>query len=188
MPTPEVTFLDADQARNKEVVDELARIVNSAYAIGEAGLWQDGATRTAPAEIADAIRSGGLLAATLGGQLVGCAYVRPIGAQTADLGLVSTAPQRWGNGIGRALVRTAEDLMHQRGVTTMQLEVLIPKGWEHPSKRHLQDWYTQLGYRALRTKRFDQVAPHLEAQLATPCEFLIFHKPLIGHQDREVPA
>ena len=178
MPTPEVTFLDADQARDNSVVDELVHIVNSAYALGEAGLWQEGAMRTGPAEIAEAIRSGGLLGAALDGRLVGCAYVHPLDAQTADLGLVSTAPDRWGNGIGRALVRTAEDLMHQRGVMTMQLEVLVPKGWEHPGKRRLQDWYIQLGYQVIRTERFDQVAAHLEDQLSTPCEFRIFRKAL----------
>ncbi|HEY7047064.1 MAG TPA: GNAT family N-acetyltransferase [Jatrophihabitantaceae bacterium] len=188
MPTPDVTLLDSDQARDGELVDELARIVNGAYAIGEAGLWREGATRTTPTEVADAVRGGGMLAASLEGRLVGCAFVQPLGAQTADLGLVSTAPDRWGNGIGGELVRKAEELMHQRGVTTMQLEVLVPKGWEHPSKRRLRDWYTRLGYRVVRTERFDQVAAHLEHQLATPCEFLIFHKPLTQQQSNRPAA
>lgn len=184
--TPEVTLLAAVKARDEALVAELVNIVNSAYAIGEAGLWQDGATRTAPAEIAEAIRGGGMLAATLDGQAVGCAYVRPLDAKTADLGLVSAAPQQWGTGIGRELVRLAEELMRRRGVTTMQLELLVPKGWEHPSKRRLRDWYTRLGYRVIRTAPFEEVAAHLEPQLATPCEFLIFHKSLAGQGDRDM--
>ena len=161
------------------------RSVNDAYAIGEAGLWRDGATRTTPTEIAAAIRSGGMLAATFEGRLAGCAYLRPLDVETADLGLISAAPERWGDGVGRELVGVAEVLTRQRGVTTMQLELLVATGWEHPNKRRLRDWYTRLGYRVIGTARFDQVAAHLEAQLATPCEFLIFRKALV-QQDRDV--
>jgi GNAT superfamily N-acetyltransferase len=184
---PEVRLLAADKADDKALVDEIVRIVNNAYAVGEAGLWQEGATRTAPTEIAEAIRSGGMLAATLEGRLAGCAYARPLDAETADLGLISAAPERWGSGIGRELVRTAEELMHADGVRTMQLELLVPRGGDHPDKLRLRDWYTRLGYRVIRTARFEQVAAHLEHRLATPCEFLIFQKRLAGQRDRDVP-
>ncbi|MEU4196866.1 GNAT family N-acetyltransferase [Kribbella sp. NPDC026611] len=182
--TPEVRFLDAQQARDQTVVDELVHLVNGAYAVGEAGLWRDGATRTVPAEMADAIGSGGVLAATLGGRLVGCAYVRPLDADTADLGLVSAAPQLWGKGIGGELVRTAEQLMGERGTTIMQLEVLVPTTREHEGKRRLRAWYTHLGYQVVRTEPFEHVAAHLQPQLATPCQFLIFHKPLTPNRHR----
>ena len=181
MTTSDVTLLAVDAARDEAVVDALVHIVNGAYAIGEAGLWQEGATRTTPSEIADGIRSGGMLTARRESRLVGCAYVRPLNPDTADLGMVSAAPQQWGSGIGTELVRRAEQLMRRRGVRTMQLEVLVPQGWEHPSKRRLREWYTRLGYRVVRTERFEQVAPHLAHQLATPCEFVIFHRPLAEH-------
>jgi GNAT superfamily N-acetyltransferase len=174
----EVKLLAEDQARDEALVDELVRIINGAYAVGEAGLWQEGATRTDAGEIAEAIRSGGMLAATLEGRLAGCAYVRPLDAGTADLGIVSTAPDRWGSGVGRELVRSAEELMRSRGMTTMQLELLVPKGWIHPEKARLHRWYTRLGYRAVRSAPFEQVAAHLASQLAAPCEFLIFRKRL----------
>lgn len=176
--TAKVTLLAADKAGDEILVDELVRLVNGAYAIGEAGLWRDGTTRTAPGEIAEAIRGGGMLAAELEGRLAGCACLRPLDTQTADLGLISAAPARWGRGVGRDLVRTAEDLMRRRGIKTMQLELLVPQGWIHPQKQRLRDWYTRLGYRVISTARFEEVAAHLEPQLATPCEFLIFHKPL----------
>ena len=162
----EVQLLSPDAAEDEALVDALARVVNGAYAVGEAGLWLEGTTRTTPAEIADAIRSGGVLAATDDGRVVGCAYVRPMDAATADLGL------------GSRLVRSAEDLMRSRGATTMQLEVLVPKGWSHPAKDRLRDWYTRLGYRVVGSAPLDQVAAHLAPQLATSCELLIFHKQL----------
>ena len=102
-----------------------------------------------------------MLAATLEGRLVGCAYVRPLDAGTADLGLMSAAPERWGSGVGRELVRSAEELMRSRGVTTMQLELLVPKEWVHPEKDRLRAWYTRLGYRVVRSAPFEEVAAHL---------------------------
>jgi GNAT superfamily N-acetyltransferase len=176
--TAEVQLLAPDEAQHEALVDELARLVNDAYAVGEAGLWLEGTTRTTAAEIADAIRSGGVIAATLEGRLVGCAYVRPLDAGTGDLGLISTATDRWHSGIGRRLVRSAEELMRSRGATTMQLELLVPKGWIHPEKDRLHVWYTRLGYRVVRSAPFEHVAAHLASELATPCEFLIFRKRL----------
>jgi GNAT superfamily N-acetyltransferase len=175
---PEVKLLAPDDARDEALVEELARIINAAYAVGEAGLWLEGAMRVAEGEIADAIRSGGMLAATLEGRLVGGAYVRPLDAGTADLGLISTAPEWWGGGVGRELVRSAEELMRSRGVTTMQLELLVPTERVHPEKERLRSWYTRLGYRVVRSAPIDEVAAHLASRLATPCEFLIFRKPL----------
>jgi GNAT superfamily N-acetyltransferase len=172
----EIKLLASDAARDKDLVEELVRIINDAYAVGEAGLWLDGTTRTKTDEIAEAIRSGGMLAARLDGRLVGCAYLRPLDAVTVDLGLVSAATDRWGGGIGRELVRTAEELMRSRGMTTMQLELLVPKGWAHPEKERLRSWYTRLGYQVVRSAPFEEVAAHLASQLATPCEFLIFRK------------
>ena len=176
----EVQLLSPDAAQNEALVDELARVVNGAYAVGEAGLWLEGTMRTTPAEIADAIRSGGVLAATANGRVVGCAYVRPLDAATGDLGLISTATDRWGGGVGTRLVRSAEDLMRSRGATTMQLEVLVAKGWSHPAKDRLRDWYTRLGYRVVGSAPLEHMAAHLAPQLATPCELLIFHKQLAG--------
>jgi GNAT superfamily N-acetyltransferase len=174
----QVKLLDPDEARDEVLVEELVRLINGAYAVGEAGLWLEGTTRTGRDEIAGAIRSGGMLAATFEGRLVGCAYVRLLDADTADLGLISAAPDQWGYGIGRDLVRSAEELMRSRGVTTMQLELLVPKGWAHPEKNHLRRWYTRLGYQVIRSAPFEQVAAHLASQLAAPCEFLIFRKRL----------
>jgi GNAT superfamily N-acetyltransferase len=184
----EVTLLAPDDARDEVLVDELVEVINGAYAVGEAGLWLAGTTRTSSGEIAEAIHSRGMLAATVEGRLVGCAYVRPLDAGTADLGLVSVAPERWGSGVGRELVLAAEKLTRSRGMTTMQLELIVPTGWAHPEKERLRGWYTRLGYRVVRSARVEQLAAHLASRLATPCEFLIFRKALADPPgDQETP-
>ena len=45
-------------------------------------------------------------------------------------------------------------------------------------KELLRAWYTRIGYRPVRTDRLDQDYPALQPLLATPCDFLIFHKDL----------
>jgi GNAT superfamily N-acetyltransferase len=170
--TPDVKLLAPDEALDEGLVEHVVRLINCAYAVGEAGLWQEGAMRIQPRDIAAAIRNRGLLAARVEGRIVGCAYVRQLDAGTADLGLISTATDYWGGGIGRELVRSAEELMRSRGVTTMQLGLLVPKGWVHPEKNKLHAWYMRLGYRVVRSAPFEQIASHLAPQLAVRCEIL----------------
>jgi GNAT superfamily N-acetyltransferase len=176
--TTEPELIPADRSRDAALVGELVRLINRAYALGEAGLWLEGTARVEPAEVAEAIRAGGMLAVTVEGRLVGCAYMRPLAAGTGDLGLVSAAPEWWGCGMGRDLMRAGEELIRSRGMTTVQLELLVPKERVHPEKERLRAWYLRLGYRVVGSARVEEVAPRLAPRLATPCEFLVFRKTL----------
>jgi GNAT superfamily N-acetyltransferase len=159
-------------------VEALTAVINRAYAAGEAGLWVEGWSRIAREEVADMVRDGAMLVARDGERIVGCASVRPLDAATAELGLVSALPGDWGGGVGRALVRFAEDLARARGIATMQLELLVPRDGTHPHKERLRAWYERLGYRVVRAAPFEEIASHGPAELAKPCEFLVFEKPL----------
>jgi GNAT superfamily N-acetyltransferase len=176
--TAQVDLLAADAADDDALVEELATLINTAYALGEAGLWTDGWERTTPARVADAVRGGGMLVASLDSRPVGCGCVQEVDESTADLGFVAADPGQWGSGVGREVVRSAEELVRSRGMTTMQLDLLVPLEWVHPEKARLRAWYTRLGYRIVRTARFEEMAQHEASQLATPCEFLVFQKAL----------
>lgn len=178
--TLKVEPLTAGAADDLSLAEAVAEVINRAYAAGEDGLFVPGTPRTTPAEVADLIASGGMLVARLDGEVVGCGYVRPLDATTADLGLISASPERQGIGIGRAIVRAAEERARSRGATTMQLELLVPKGWAHPQKERLRAWYSRLGYETVGSATFEEVATHAASQLATPCEFLVFRKALSG--------
>jgi ribosomal protein S18 acetylase RimI-like enzyme len=177
MEAPDVKLLAPGKA-DDAAVEDVTRVINAAYAIGEAGLWRDGWTRTTPEEVSGLIRDRELLAATVDGRIVGCARVALFDDGAADLGLVSAAPGLQGSGVGRALVSRAEEDMRSRGVTTMQLELLVPCEGTHPFKERLRAWYERLGYRVQRTAPFEEVASHPAADLARPCEFLIYRKAL----------
>jgi GNAT superfamily N-acetyltransferase len=175
---PEVELLAPDAADDDGLVEELANVINAAYAVGEAGLWREGWTRTTPAGTAGAVRGGGMLVARHEGRIVGCGCVQALDGSTADLGFVAAALDRWGSGVGREIVRSAEGLMRSRGAATMQLDLLVPREWVHPEKDRLRAWYTRLGLRIVRTAPFEEMAQHEASQLATPCEFLVFQKAL----------
>ena len=60
----------------------------------------------------------------------------------------------------------------------MQLELLVPREWTHPSKQFLADWYDRLGYRVTQRADLAEDYPHLAPSLATPCDFLVYRKDL----------
>ncbi len=60
----------------------------------------------------------------------------------------------------------------------MQLELLVPREWRHPSKQFLKESYGRLGYRLLHTRGIDDAHPQLAPLLATPCELEVYEKPL----------
>jgi hypothetical protein len=72
----------------------------------------------------------------------------------------------------------AERWAQHRGATGMQLELLVPRDWTHPAKECLRSWYAHLGYRVARTTTLDEDYPELAPHLATPCNLIIYAKPL----------
>jgi hypothetical protein len=61
----------------------------------------------------------------------------------------------------------------------MQLELLVPRDWTHPTKEFLAAWYGRMGYRVARTGTIDEAYPALAPLLATPCDFVIYEKDLV---------
>ena len=96
--------------------------------------------------------------------------------------MLVAAPDQRGTGVGRALVAFAEEHSRERGLRAIQLELLVPRTWRHPSKEFLKAWYGRIGYRPVRTGTIDENHPHLAPLLATPCDLNVYEKPLQAHQ------
>ncbi len=60
----------------------------------------------------------------------------------------------------------------------MQLEVLVPREWSHPSKEFIIGWYTRLGYRQASLGAIEESYPQLAPLLATPCDFVTYRRSL----------
>jgi GNAT superfamily N-acetyltransferase len=160
------------------IAPRLTEIVNLAYEEGEKGLWIDGAARTSMEEMVDLIGRGEIAAATMAGRVVGCVRVRRLAPRLAEFGMLAADPAQRGSGVGRALVRFAEDWARAEGIPVMQLELLVPVDGEHPVKEFLRTWYTRLGYRQISAGPLDQGYAELAAYLAVPGQMLRFHKEL----------
>jgi GNAT superfamily N-acetyltransferase len=176
--TVEVSIVPAADADDGGFVAQVVDLVNRVYADAEHGLWLAGADRTNAEEVAAIVRAGELAVARLDGQLVGAIRIQRIDGDLGEFGMLVASPEHRGVGIGRELVAFAEGWARGEGLARMQLELLVPQTWTHPAKAFLHSWYTRLGYERVRTGRLDEAYPALQPQLATPCDFAIYHKDL----------
>lgn len=173
-----VRLLRAADSRDARLVDQVTSLVNDVYATAESGLWRDGAPRTTAAELAELIRAEQIAVATRHGQIAGSVRLHDVAEDLSEFGMLVAAPDHRGTGVGRALVAFAEEHSRERGLRAIQLELLVPRAWRHPSKEFLKAWYPRIGYRLVRTGQIEESYPELAPHLATPCDFVIYHKSL----------
>ncbi|MDQ7910626.1 GNAT family N-acetyltransferase [Phytohabitans sp. ZYX-F-186] len=178
MTLVEISFEPPGAAADAGFLAQATDLVNRVYADAEKGIWHEGAERTSPEELAGIVRAGELATARLGGQLVGAVRVRRLASGEGEFGMLVASPDHRGTGLGRRLVEFAEGWALDRGLATMQLELLVPREWTHPVKQFLHEWYTRIGYRPVRGGSLADDYPALAPLLATPCDFVIYHKPL----------
>jgi N-acetylglutamate synthase-like GNAT family acetyltransferase len=171
-------MIDVRVLNDAELAGQLSELINDVYAVAESGLWQEGAKRTTTAELADLIRAGELVVATRDDEILGCLRVHDVTADTCEFGILVADPEKRNVGVGNALLDFAEQQSRERGMRAMQLELLVPREWSHPSKEFLKGWYGRRGYRPISIRRMDLAYPHLAPLLATPCDLEVHEKPL----------
>jgi GNAT superfamily N-acetyltransferase len=171
-------MLPAAAADDAALMAQLTELINGVYAVAEKGLWVDGAARTTVERVTELVRAGQLAVARLAGQIVGCVRVQLLGYGVGEFGMLAVIPASRGTGVGRDLVLFAEQAARRARCHTMQLEVLVPRAWSHPSKDFLTDWYTRSGYKLARVGAIEESYPELAPLLATPCDYMIYRKAL----------
>jgi GNAT superfamily N-acetyltransferase len=164
----------ADPAR----AGELRRIINTAYAAGEAGLWQPEWERMKLEWMLDDIANGEIAAAWTDGEIVGCIRTLMKTADRGEFGQLAVDPPAAGAGAGRALIDFAEGWCRERGATEMGLELLVPRTGTHPAKERLHAWYSRLGYRIAGREDFAAAYPEVGDLLAVPCDLRQYRKSL----------
>ncbi|MGX1776757.1 GNAT family N-acetyltransferase [Nocardia brasiliensis] len=178
VPMLSIEMVPTEDAADTALTAELTDLVNRVYKVAEAGLWRDGASRTTTSELRGLITAGQIAVAREDHRIVGAVCIQQLSDGIGEFGMLVCAPERRGTGIGRALVDFAERHCVDQGARTMQLELLVPRNWTHPVKESLHGWYQRLGYVLERKGELEESYPHLVPLLATPCDFLIFHKPM----------
>jgi GNAT superfamily N-acetyltransferase len=173
-----IQLLPPAACEDATLMERITDLINEVYVVAEDGLWTDGARRTTVDEVAELTRAGEIAVARLRGRIVGSVRVQRLDDRTGEFGMLVADPAHRGAGVGRELVRFAERKCSADGLGTMQLELLVPRGWTHPTKEFLAGWYTRIGYRVARTGTIDEAYPALAPLLATPCDFVIYQKDL----------
>jgi GNAT superfamily N-acetyltransferase len=171
-----IRLLPPEAAGDSNLMSTLAGLVNDVYADAEEGLWAEGTARTTTIELARFTRAGEFAVASQGDRPLGCVRVRKLGDDACELSVLAVAPIHRGTGIGRELVRFAEQRARERGCGTIRLDVLVPFEWKHPSKEFLDQWYRRMGYDVTGTGRVADYYQDLFPLLATPCGFRIYQK------------
>jgi GNAT superfamily N-acetyltransferase len=177
-PPLEVDLLPARASEDRPLMEWVADLTNEVYAVAEEGLWVDGATRTTVGEVTGLTRAGEIALARMGDRVVGSVRIQRLDARAGEFGMLVADPAHRGIGVGRELVRFAESECRAQGLRAIQLELLVPREWTHPTKVFLDEWYTRMGYQVIRTGDFDEAYPTLAPLLATPCNFVIYEKDL----------
>ena len=174
----EIELLPPAAADDAGLTAAVTELINDVYAVAEEGLWRPGSARTTIGRVADLVRTGEMAVARMRAKLVGCVRVQMLGQGVGEFGLLAVVPGLRGTGVGRDLVRFAENSARARECDTMQLEVLVPRDWSHPSKEFLIGWYTRIGYQRKGVGAIEESYPELAPLLATPCDYVIYQKRL----------
>jgi GNAT superfamily N-acetyltransferase len=175
---PSIALLEPEAGQEAGLVEQLTALINDVYATAESGLWRDGTPRTTTTEVAELIRAGEIAVATRDGRIVGSVRIHDVADDASEFGLLVAAADQRSTGVGRALLDFVEGRSHQRGLRAVQLELLVPRAWSHPSKEFLRAWYGHRGYRLTRTESFEDAYPQLAPLLATACDLEIHEKRL----------
>jgi GNAT superfamily N-acetyltransferase len=173
-----IRLLGAADSHDRALVDRLTGLINDVYATAESGLWRNGAIRTTAADLTREIRAREIAVATRNGDIVGSIRVHQVSDDTGEFGILVAAPDQRGTGVGRALIDFAEQRCRELGLRAIQLELLVPRDWTHPSKEFLKAWYGRRGYELVGTTTMDDAHPRLVPLLATPCVLEIREKAL----------
>lgn len=159
-------------------IKRLSDLINEVYDEAESGMWKRKGTRTNPAEVERLLRAQALILAEIDGVLVGSVNVNLMSGGVGEFGMLVADRKYRGKGIGSALVKHAEKWAREHACHTMRLEILTPRHWTHPSKNFLRQWYSRIGYAPQTTEPFESMYPELVPELATECDFTVWHKSL----------
>jgi predicted N-acetyltransferase YhbS len=147
----------------------ITALINAAYKVER--FFIDG-DRTSEDEVRRYMAQGTFLVAEDGGGApVGCVYVEQRGDR-GYFGLLAVDPARHGKGVGRELIRAAEDRFQRAGCRAVDISVV-------DLRTELPPFYRRLGYVESGT------APFPDPEKATrPCHFILMSKPLNGRPSR----
>ena len=180
----------AKQAKDVPFTEEFLKntvdLVNDAYLRGEAGMWvEPQPPRTNIEEFKKLIDEDKIIVAY---QSDSQDMNSPVGSvlcdtkfdeskKLAELGMLCAHKDCLGQGLGKFLVKSAEERAKEMGCEQMRLEILSPTNFQHQMKVRLHGWYTgSLGYTQGEPLDFSIDYPQLANLLQGPTVFTPYFK------------
>jgi GNAT superfamily N-acetyltransferase len=173
-----IDFLPPTAADDPALVADLTRRINAAYGAAEEELWFPGNERIESTRVAEIVQAGELAVARIDERVVGSIRIRAPEAKAGYFGLLAVDPAEQGRGIGRDLIRFAEDVSRERGADWMELRLLVPGAGTNPGKTLLYDWYSRLGYETTERADFAETHPEFVDTARMPLDVLTMRKRL----------
>jgi GNAT superfamily N-acetyltransferase len=177
----DIELLNVEAADDTRLMRDITELINRVYAAVEDGQWLPSASRTTLDEVTKLTKAGEIVVARLGagdGSVVGTVRVQQLDEHTGEIGMMAADPAYRQMGVGTELANFARELCRRWGATTVEIELLVPQGWDQPSKQFMAEWVKRRNYTVVRTGRLEERYPELAPQLATPCDFVILRKKL----------
>lgn len=158
---------------------ELHEILRIAYALTEVEVWGENYLRITFEDYNKLIDKGEILIAYHEGNVVGGIHFYQRKPGLYSFSLLCADFDKSGLGIGRLLVERVEELALKNNATSIQLEILRPKGIDVPFKLRISSWYERMGYRYTHSQNFAEVVPVKAVNLVNPSDFDYYTKELV---------
>ncbi len=174
----EMTHVYIPRSMARETMNSIVNLVNDVYDVAEENMWKETGARTSLLEIESLLQEGRLMVVERDKKIIGLVKLSTIDEDTGELGMLVVDPSARRQNLGRTLVESAETWAKSEGFKTMQLQLLTPRTWKHPTKEFLKGWYSRMGYTPQSTACFDEDYPDLVNLLACECDLTTWTKPM----------
>ena len=163
---------------SKKELEDLVEIINDVFFQTEGVLWpQDGTYyRTTVNEVEGYISNDELRFAIIDSKIVGLVKVVERNQDLGCFGMLVVDPNYRKHKLGSLLVSTAENLCRAKGMTQIELELLVPNEFILADKEFLREWYSRIGYKHEESVSFESLYPSHAHLLQTSCRFEIMRK------------
>jgi GNAT superfamily N-acetyltransferase len=163
-------------SENSRAVD-VASLVNDAYQAAQEQLFSEPTPRLSVASVSAVIAAGEFVVYEVDHHIVGVVLQRDTSTRVGFFGVLAVSPNRAGSGIARTLLDFIEFEALERGVETMELDLLLPDT-PTPHQYRLKEWYERRGYVAGPSRDFRDVEPEAAQYLRYPTQLVRYSKNL----------
>ena len=156
--------------------NEIVNIANTVYFKTEREFWKEGYYRISTQDCLNYIKEDKVIVAKLDNQVIGFVLAGPKSELTFEFSMLNTDFQYQKKGIGKLLINEVFKSAKNKGFKYLEIEVLTPKHWNHSQKEFLTKWYTNLGFKFIKTFSFEIKYPSHQKFQKCELEFKLYKK------------